>query len=235
MLAVVPVGLEMQAFGKYSESGLASSHKARDYKDATDLIVCGVDCRNLRDTEEVFGTLQAKPNGGKSLNYSGAVRTHRIVRRLTPTECARLQGFPDWWGHVSKKDDMTDEEVTFWNDVYTTHRRVVNGKEVKPKTKEQLLTWYNKLWTDRAEYKMWGNGVALPCVRVPIHNMAKLGARTLASLFDGSGGFPLAGVLEGIEPVWCSEIEPYPIAVTVERFPEATDDDLDRILEDAGI
>ena len=235
VLAVVPVGLEMQAFGKYSESGLASSHKARDYKDATDLIVCGVDCRNLRDTEEVFGTLQAKPNGGKSLNYSGAVRTHRIVRRLTPTECARLQGFPDWWGHVSKKDDMTDEEVTFWNDVYTTHRRVVNGKEVKPKTKEQLLTWYNKLWTDRAEYKMWGNGVALPCVRVPIHNMAKLGARTLASLFDGSGGFPLAGVLEGIEPVWCSEIEPYPIAVTVERFPEATDDDLDRILEDAGI
>lgn len=147
-----------------------------------------------------------------------------IVRRLTPTECARLQGFPDDWGKISKKDDFTDEEMDFWNAVYVTHQLVVKGREVPPKTKPQLLNWYNKLWTDSAEYKMWGNGVALPCVRVPIHNMAKYGAKTLASLFDGSGGFPLAGMMEGIDPIWCSEIEPYPIAVTMERFPEAEDD-----------
>lgn len=42
---------------------------------------------------------------------------------------------------------------------------------------------------------------------------------TLGSLFDGSGGFPLAGALHGIEPIWASEVEPYPIAVTVSRFP----------------
>ena len=41
----------------------------------------------------------------------------------------------------------------------------------------------------------------------------------LGSLFDGSGGFPLAGALFGIEPVWASEIEPYPIKVTKARFP----------------
>lgn len=41
----------------------------------------------------------------------------------------------------------------------------------------------------------------------------------LASLFDGSGGFPLAGTVHGIVPVWASEIEPYPIAVTTSRFP----------------
>ena len=41
----------------------------------------------------------------------------------------------------------------------------------------------------------------------------------LGSLFDGSGGFPLAGALNGIEPVWASEVEPYPIAVTQSRFP----------------
>ena len=41
----------------------------------------------------------------------------------------------------------------------------------------------------------------------------------LGSLFDGSGGFPLAGALNEIEPVWCSEVEPYPIAVTRSRFP----------------
>ena len=41
----------------------------------------------------------------------------------------------------------------------------------------------------------------------------------LGSLFDGSGGFPLSGVLNGIEPVWAAEVEPYPIAVTRSRFP----------------
>lgn len=42
----------------------------------------------------------------------------------------------------------------------------------------------------------------------------------LGSLFDGSGGFPLAGVMNGIEPVWASEIEPYPLRVTAARFPQ---------------
>lgn len=44
---------------------------------------------------------------------------------------------------------------------------------------------------------------------------------TLGSLFDGSGGFPLAGVLNGITPIWSSEIEPYPLRVTAKRFPDA--------------
>ncbi|MGF0091626.1 hypothetical protein ACQRC4_00120 [Lachnospiraceae bacterium SGI.066] len=42
---------------------------------------------------------------------------------------------------------------------------------------------------------------------------------TLGSLFDGSGGFPLGGVLCGIEPVFASEVEPFPIRVTTKRFP----------------
>lgn len=42
---------------------------------------------------------------------------------------------------------------------------------------------------------------------------------TLGSLFDGSGGFPLAGLLAGIQPVWASEIEPFPIRVTTKRLP----------------
>ena len=84
-----------------------------------------------------------------------------IVRRLTPTECARLQGFPDWWAYVEPKDDLTDEERRFWQDVRNTHAEI-NGKTVKEYTKEQMLTWFNKLHSDSAEYKMWGNGVALP-------------------------------------------------------------------------
>lgn len=90
-----------------------------------------------------------------------AVVTKYIVRRLTPTECARLQGFPDKWGHPDHKDDFTDEEYRFWLDVRNTHA-AINGKAVKGYNKDQMLTWYNKLHTDSAEYKMWGNGIALP-------------------------------------------------------------------------
>lgn len=84
-----------------------------------------------------------------------------IVRRLTPTECARLQGFPDKWGHFQTKEGFTDSEYAFWLDVRNTHAKI-NGKTVKEYTKKQMLSWYNKLHTDSAEYKMWGNGIALP-------------------------------------------------------------------------
>lgn len=86
---------------------------------------------------------------------------HYIVRRLTPTECARLHGFPDTWGHPDIKEDFTDEEYSFWVEVRNTHA-AINGKQVKEYTQKQMLTWYNKLHTDSAEYKMWGNGIALP-------------------------------------------------------------------------
>lgn len=84
-----------------------------------------------------------------------------IVRRLTPTECARLQGFADWWAYIEPKNALTDEEYNFWLEVRNTHA-VINGKKVQEYTEPQMLTWYNKLWTDSAEYKMWGNGIALP-------------------------------------------------------------------------
>ena len=150
----------MQGFGDYKESEVASGLKARDYKDATDL-VCGVDVRNMNEYPELYPTLQAKPNGGQSLNFSGAVRVQYIVRRLTPTECARLQGFPDEWGHPVRKEELTEQEYAFWLNVRNTHA-AINGKAVKEYTKDQMLAWYNKLHTDSAEYKMWGNGIALP-------------------------------------------------------------------------
>lgn len=83
------------------------------------------------------------------------------VRRLTPTECARLQGFADRWGDIAQKDSFTPEEYAFWANVRNTHA-AINGKAVKDYTAAQMLTWYNKLHTDRAERKMWGNGIALP-------------------------------------------------------------------------
>ena len=83
---------------------------------------------------------------------------HYIVRRLTPTECARLQGFPDRWGDINSFDP---NEWKFWEEVRNTYADI-NGKAVKEYTEKQIKTWYNKLHTDSAEYKMWGNGIALP-------------------------------------------------------------------------
>lgn len=121
----------MQGFGDYKESDLVGSLRARDYKDVTDL---AVEC-------------------------SAEVRY--IVRRLTPTECARLQGFADQWGKIDAKSDFFDAEYQFWLEVRNTHA-AINGKATKEYTKAQMLAWYNKLHTDSAEYKMWGNGIALP-------------------------------------------------------------------------
>ena len=87
--------------------------------------------------------------------------TQYIVRRLTPTECARLQGFPDTWGHPIEKTEFTDEEYQFWLNVRNTHA-AINDKATKEYTKDQILKWYNGLHTDSSEYKMWGNGIALP-------------------------------------------------------------------------
>ena len=84
-----------------------------------------------------------------------------IVRRLTPTECARLQGFHDKWGYPDSKEVFSDGEYQFWLEVRNTHA-AINGRVVKDYTKDQMLAWYNKLHSDSAEYKMWGNGIALP-------------------------------------------------------------------------
>ncbi len=85
-----------------------------------------------------------------------------IVRRLTPTECARLQGFPDWWCGGLGIENPTAEEIEFWVEVWETHRKVM-GASKKPKTEKQIRKWLADPYSDSAEYKLWGNGIALPC------------------------------------------------------------------------
>lgn len=85
---------------------------------------------------------------------------HYIVRRLTPTECARLQGFPDWWCADLGTESPTDEELEFWREVFETHRKIM-GTSSKPKTDKQIIKWLKDPHSDSAEYKMWGNGIFL--------------------------------------------------------------------------
>ena len=182
--------MSMQAIGEYRESDVSSSCKQRDYKDATDLI-CAVDCRNGTENPDINGTLQSKPNGGMSLNLQNVVRECSVVRRLTPLECERLQGFPCGW------TDIGD-----W----------VDSKGKKRQT------------TDSARYKALGNSIALPPWKWVLKRLSAQYERdaTMASLFDGIGGFPL--IWEQLNGrgscLWASEIDEFPIAVTKKRFRE---------------
>ncbi|GHV36015.1 DNA methyltransferase [Clostridia bacterium] len=97
--------------------------------------------------------------GGENI----VVENRYVVRRLTPTECALLQGFPPTWCSDLETPTPTKEGITFWSDVWETHRKIM-GKSGKPKSRKQIIKWLQHPHSDANEYKMWGNGVALPCV-----------------------------------------------------------------------
>lgn len=152
-----------------AQSGTQGQETARCAKNSVETAIGGVDRYNQSFLPGLAQTLRA-PGGGDCTptvlapvgkEKTVAVPVHYIVRRLTPTECARLQGFPDLWGYLDKKESFTDEEYKFWLEVRNTYERI-NNKAVKDYTKAQMLSWYNKLHSDSAEYKMWGNGIALP-------------------------------------------------------------------------
>ena len=120
----------------------------------------------------------------------GRIISTPIVRRLTPVECERLQGFPDGWTDIGDYTDST-------------------GKKRKT--------------SDSARYKALGNSIALPFWQWMLRRMCEIsGARTMGSLFDGIGGFPLCWERINGEGScrWASEIEEFPIAVTKRHFKE---------------
>lgn len=121
-----------------------------------------------------------------------------VVRRLTPKECERLQGFPDDWTNIGE-----------WVDS--------KGKKHKD--------------ADGPRYKALGNSIALPFWEWMARRIVKklkedgIDEPTMASLFDGIGGFPIVFGRSGCKAIWASEIEEFPIAVTKIRFPEEEEND----------
>jgi DNA (cytosine-5)-methyltransferase 1 len=173
-----------------SEIHPALRAKANDpYRTDMAAYVASVDCRNFREGGEINGTLQAKESGGQSLNLNNTIRQNMVVRRLTPLECERLQGFPDHWTDLGE-----------WTDS--------KGKRHKD--------------ADSPRYKALGNSIALPPWKWLLKRLCGNYERdaTMASLFDGIGGFPL--IWEQLNGrgtcLWASEIEEFPIAVTKRRF-----------------
>ena len=137
---------------------------ARDYKDPT--AVCygiGRDTFNQGKNAKVGPTFEEELQPTLVAKGPGAIQSGYTVRRLTPTECARLQGFPDWWCDDLGIAEPTMEDIRYWYDVFETHRNIVSSS-TKPKSLKQIAKWLRDPHSDAAEYKMWGNGVALPCV-----------------------------------------------------------------------
>lgn len=97
----IPCTFSMQGFGDYKESEIVSSCKQRDSKDATDLVISIDDEKNAYIDQ--FGTLKAHASGGTQQH----VMERMVVRRLTPLECTRLQGYPNGWVGIG---DWTDEK-----------------------------------------------------------------------------------------------------------------------------
>ena len=176
--------------------------KANDpYREDMAAYIASVDCRNFCEGGETNGTLQAKESGGQSLNLNNTVRQNMVVRRLTPLECERLQGFPDHWTDIGE-----------WYDSQTGEGYWVDSLGKRHKT------------ADSPRYKALGNSIALPfwdflAKRISAQYLRPV---TMGSLFDGIGGFPLVFERHNGKGTarWASEIEEFPIAVTKLRFGE---------------
>ena len=156
----------MQAFGQYKESDRASGMKARDYKDATDLILRG---------------------GGTDMETA--------VRRLTPTECERLQGYPDGWTDIGE-----------WTDSKGKKRQTTDSARYKALGNSIALPfWFYILRRISAQYER-------PATLGSLFD----GIGGFPLCWERCNGPGTA--------LWASEIEEFPIAVTKVHFPEGTDE-----------
>ena len=89
-----------------------------------------------------------------------AICTEYLVRRLTPQECALLQGLPPWWCENLEMDKPTEDEITYWQSVWNEWN-ALNGKQ--PKSRNQVVKWLQNPHSDAAEYMMYGNAICMSC------------------------------------------------------------------------
>ena len=102
-----------------------------------------------------------------SCNQGGTVICERVedwtVRRLTPLECERLQGYPDGWTELPEIKDMTNEEYALFLRVWQTDREIRGISYKTLPDKKKLVKWYNRLESDTSRYQALGNSLAIPC------------------------------------------------------------------------
>ena len=109
--------------------------------------------------KEKANTLVASDYKDPPLVNDSTPEIEYIVRRLTPQECALLQGMPTWWCDDLGTENPTDTQIDWWQNVFETYNNAI-GKECKPKSRKQIEKWLKDPYSDSAAYKMWGNGMA---------------------------------------------------------------------------
>ena len=109
--------------------------------------------------KEKANTLVASDYKDPPVVNDSTSETEYIVRRLTPQECALLQGMPTWWCDDIGIENPTEEQICWWQNVFETYNQAV-GKTCKPKSRKQIEKWLKNPYSDSATYKMWGNGIA---------------------------------------------------------------------------
>ncbi|MDO4330330.1 MAG: hypothetical protein Q4C66_13480 [Lachnospiraceae bacterium] len=195
----VAYGIQQNADGELRSSGTSATlstngnASGRNSPLVMQAKAIAYDCRNHAVNEELSGTLQAKENGGQSLNYINPVAVPETagtlaakmakgtggpagdecqnlvaelpeykIRRLIPLECGRLQGFPDGWTEGLALPDPDEETVDRWEVIFEEHRRLT-GQPENRRRRSQIVKWLKNPYSDTALYRMWGNGIALPC------------------------------------------------------------------------
>ena len=104
---------------------------------------------------ETTPTLLARDHKDPSIVSSGYA-----VRRLTPQECARLQGFPDQWCSDLASENPTEEEIDRWAAIFEEYRKVAKP-DSRSKSRKMVQKWLQDPYRDAAEYRLWGNGICL--------------------------------------------------------------------------
>ena len=150
------------SFGMFNEGQVSTLKACGGTLGGGSETLCLTTGSHMSVSEDKSHTLMARDYKDPQCVAESNDNCNYIVRRLTPLECGRLQGFPDWWTAETETENPTAEDMTFWRDVFETHRKVVTGAK-KPKTDNQIRKWLREPGTDGAIYKMWGNGIALPC------------------------------------------------------------------------
>lgn len=172
--AVMYESFARQGLGDYKMSSIASSLRQRDGKEATDLVVAFEPGSTSRIGGHFYedgksGTLRAKPGDNQQTIMYENVKY--IIRRLTPTECGRLQGFPDGWADNLETENITAGDIDYWKLIFQQHAESL-GIVKKDKTDNQIKKWLSNPESDTAKYKMWGNGIALPCAAFVMEGIA---------------------------------------------------------------
>lgn len=166
--------------------------KANDpYREDMAAYIASVDCRNFCEGGETNGTLQAKESGGQSLNLNNTVRQNMVVRRLTPMECERLQGFPDHWTDIGE-----------WRDS--------KGKLRKPSDSPRYKACGNSIALPFWDFL--AKRISAQYLRPVTMGSLFDGIGGFPLVFERHNGKGTAR--------WASEIEEFPIAVTKLRFGE---------------